>query len=82
MDSYRSVSVRIGVEDDLKHVIAKTGMKTAVANAGMVTAPGEPDDAMYLRQAEHLMRRAAFAPAAAYLQQAVEMNPASKVNIT
>ena len=52
---------------------------------GMVTAkgiefnPGDPNDEMYLRQAEHLMKRGAYNPAIVYLHQSLKMNPESKV---
>jgi len=59
-------------------VIAKTGMKNAVTSTN-VLQPGEPNDAMYLKQAEHLMRRSIFPSALIYLNQALAMNPTSKV---
>ena len=41
--------------------------------------PGAPNDEMYLRQAEHLMKRGAYEPALVYLHQSLSMNPQSKV---
>ena len=76
MDSYRNVAVHFEA-GDLKSVMAKTGMKSSVLVPAV--GPGEPNDVMYLKQAEHLMKRGAFAPAILYLQQALAMNPMSKV---
>ena len=42
--------------------------------------PGAPNDEMYLRQAEHLMKRGAYEPALIYLHQSLTMNPKSLVN--
>ena len=42
--------------------------------------PGAPNDEMYLRQAEHLMKRGAYEPALIYLHQSLTMNPQSLVN--
>ncbi len=56
------------------------GMKnTFLANAAG-QAPGDPSDDMYLRQAEHLMKRSIYPAAVAYLDQAISINPSSKVS--
>ncbi len=78
VDAYRSVAVQMGAAADLKNVISKSGMKTNfLASPG--TGPGEPNDEMYLKQAEHLMKRSIYPAAVAYLDQAIHLNPHSKV---
>ncbi len=54
------------------------GMKTSFLPAPG-TGPGEPNDEMYLKQAEHLMKRSIYPSAVAYLDQAINLNPHSKV---
>ena len=50
------------------------------AQSGAVDlVPGDPNDEMYLRQAEHLMKRGALQAAIIYLHQSLTMNPESKV---
>ena len=78
MDAYRSVAVQMGAAADLKNVISKSGMKTNFL-AAPGTGPGEPNDEMYLKQAEHLMKRSIYPAAVAYLDQAIHLNPHSKV---
>ena len=78
MDTYRSVAVHLGTSD------LKSMMKANLKAKGNIpvtndVGPGEPNDVMYLKQAEHLMKRGTFAPAVMYLEQALMMNPASKV---
>jgi hypothetical protein len=46
------------------------------ANAELV---GAPNDLMYLKQGEHLMKKGVFSPALTYLNQALLLNPESKV---
>jgi len=77
VDTNRMVAVELGASADLKAVIAKTGMKNAVTSSN-VAQPGEPNDAMYLKQAEHLMKRSIFSSALMYLNLALAMNPTSK----
>ena len=76
MDTYRNVAVHFDA-GDLKSAMAKTGMKSIAA--GPCIGPGEPDDQMYLKQAEHLMKRGAYKPALLYLEQALAINPTSNI---
>lgn len=77
MDAYRSVAVHFGTTD-LKSQMAKTGMKSHMLSTG--AGPGEPNDVMYLKQAEHLIKRSVYGPAIMYLDQALQLNPSSKVS--
>ncbi|TRY76306.1 hypothetical protein TCAL_06373, partial [Tigriopus californicus] len=74
VDSYRSVAVHLS-GSDLKNTMKPTGMpshfKLEVTNDGV-------DDAMYLKQAEHLMKRGVYGPALMYLETALLYNPISK----
>ena len=63
--------------DDLKGALKDSGM--ASNQQGHESEPGAPNDEMYLRQAEHLMKRGAYHPAMIYLHQSLSMNPESKV---
>ncbi len=38
-----------------------------------------PSDTMYLKQGEHLMKKGVYGPALVYINQALIMNPDSKV---
>ena len=75
MDAYRSIA--FNDTDDLKGIMKEKGMQMQVQ--GPETNPGDPDDEMYLRQAEHLMKRGVYHPAIIYLHKSLTMNPDSKV---
>jgi len=76
VDSYRGISVQLGgPEADLKNEIDKSGL----ANFSSEAVPGAPTESMYLKQAEHLMKKGVTNAALGYLQQALTMNPESKV---
>ena len=62
---------------DLTSVMKDAGL-TSTLNQQQQN-PGAPNDEMYLRQAEHLMKRGAFEPALVYLHKSLTMNPQSKV---
>lgn len=79
VDAHRSVAVHLGTAD-LKVAMKGSGISTKSAH-GEGAGPGEPNHAMYLKQAEHLMKRGAFAPAIEYLNEAIRMNPTSKVKL-
>ena len=77
VDAHRGISVQLGGEEtDLKAAMDKSGLCTT---ATIERLPGQPSDDMYLKQAEHLMRKGVLAPALAYIDQAMKMNPDSKV---
>lgn len=78
VDSYRNTAVILGGsnEADLKSQMQKSGMKVTKVEL----APGEPSDVMYLKQAEHLMKKGNHESACIYLDEALMMNPTSKVN--
>ena len=40
---------------------------------------GQPNEDMYLKQAEHLMKKGVLAPALSYIDTAIKLNPHSKV---
>lgn len=73
MDSYRGIACNMGL--DLKGLMKDSGK----FQPGQETLPGEPNDEMYLRQAEHLMRRGTYQTALIYLHESLAMNPESKV---
>ncbi len=77
VDSYRGISVQLGgPEADLKNEIDKSGL----AHFNSYDAqPGSPTESMYLKQAEHLMKKGVTNAALGYLKQALTMNPESKV---
>ena len=80
MDAYRSVAVHLGTSD-LKNMMKASLKGTGIAGTvNNDVSPGEPNDVMYLKQAEHLMKRGTFRPAISYLEQALCMNPTSKVS--
>ncbi len=66
----------MGGGGDLKLAIKDSGLK----NKEEEQAPGAPNDAMYLKQAEHLIRRAQYKPALTYLMESLHMNPESLVS--
>lgn len=77
VDSYRGISVQLGgPEADLKNEIDKSGLAHF---ANSEAQPGAPTEMMYLKQAEHLMKKGVTNAALGYLQQALTMNPESKV---
>ena len=54
MDSYRSFATKLGGgTEDLKDSILMSGLKL---KSGELLMPGEPNDQMYLKQAEYLIR--------------------------
>jgi len=77
VDAHRGISVRLGgPESDLKNEIDKSGIANFARDEN---SPGAPNDVMYLKQAEHLMRKGAYKPAIVYLDTALGINSASKV---
>ena len=61
-------------------------LKSAMKGSGIATKdsllnPGEPNAEMYLKQAEHLMKRGGLQPAIVYLEKALTLNPVSKVSV-
>ena len=74
VDSTRNVAFE--QTSDLKGVMKEQGLKNSANND---FNPGEPNNEMYLRQAEHLMKRGAYNPALVYLHQSLQMKPDSKV---
>ena len=75
VDAYRSIAFGQDTSD-LRSQLKESGMNTAQA---VDLVPGDPNDEMYLRQAEHLMKRGALQAAIVYLHQSLTMNPESKV---
>lgn len=74
VDVYRNTA--FNEVSDLKGIMKEKGMSTgATADYN----PGDPNYEMYLRQAEHLMKRGAYNQAIIYLHQSLQMNPDSKV---
>ena len=54
VDSYRSFATKLGGgTEDLKDSILMSGLKL---KSGELLMPGEPNDQMYLKQAEYLIR--------------------------
>ena len=59
VDAYRMISVNCDSgNDDLKSIMAKAGSKVRSADAKEI--PGEPNLVMYLKLAEHLLRKGHF----------------------
>jgi hypothetical protein len=71
-----AVSLGAGGLEDLKRLMSEK--KGEVDQYDSV--PGAPNEYMYLKQAEHLLRIAAYPAAAKYTQKALEMNPESTVS--
>ena len=63
---------------DLTNVMKDAGFTSASLHQQL--NPGAPNDEMYLRQAEHLIKRGAYDPALVYLHQSLTMNPKSLVS--
>ena len=61
-----------GGQEDLKDSIIHSGLKLKSDIAG--PQPGDPDENMYLKQAEHLMRIGRYPAAMSYLKTSLEMN--------
>lgn len=79
VDAHRGISVQLGgPESDLKTEIDKSGIASFARDDN---SPGCPNDVMYLKQAEHLMRKAAYKPALVYLDTALAINSGSKVKM-
>ena len=78
VDAYRSIAFTQDTSD-LRGQIKEAGMNTNTGALDLV--PGDPNDEMYLRQAEHLMKRGALQAAIIYLHQSLTMNPESKVKL-
>lgn len=76
VDAYRSIAFGQDTSD-LRSQIKEAGMNAQSGALDLV--PGDPNDEMYLRQAEHLMKRGALQAAIIYLHQSLTMNPESKV---
>ena len=57
------------------------GLNSPAMSAEALGLPEDIDDAMYLKQAEHLMKRGILGPAEVYLDNAMKLNPASKVRV-
>ena len=77
VDSYRGISVQLGgPEVDLKEAIDQSGLLLFNASADLA---GAPNELMYLKQGEHLMKKGVYEPALIYLNQALVLNPESKV---
>ena len=76
VDAYRSIAFGQDTTD-LRSQLKESGMNTQTG--AMDWVPGDPNDEMYLRQAEHLMKRGALQAAIIYLHQSLTMNPESKV---
>ena len=60
VDQHRNVAVVFDSSGDLKSAMAKTGLKSLVA-ALQRQQSDEPDHVLYLKQAEHLMKRSTYA---------------------
>ena len=73
-DPYRQIGFTLGL--DLVGLIRSKNME------GEATfKPGEPNDVMYLRQAENFLKKGNCAQALNYLIKSLTMNPESKVSI-
>lgn len=73
VDTYRGLATQLGGGgEDLKDTIIMSGLKLKADIAG--PQPGDPDEIMYLKQAEHLMRIGRYPAAMRYLNTAMQMN--------
>ena len=63
---------------DLTSVMKDAGLTSS--SQFITQNPGAPNHEMYLRQAEHLIKRGAYDPALVYLHQSLTMNPKSLVS--
>jgi hypothetical protein len=77
IDQYRAVSSQLGGPAvDLKDAIDKSGLTLFNSGDDHDVANSEM---MYLKQGEHLMKKGVCGPALIYLNQALTINPDSKV---
>ena len=75
VDTYRMISVNAGSgNEDLKSIMAHSGRKIRTDDK---LAPGEPDLHMYLRLADHLMKKGLIDSAMQSITEAADFNPES-----
>ena len=75
VDSYRMISVSAGSGNaDLKSIMASSGRKIRTDDK---LAPGEPDLHMYLRLADHLMKKGLIEGAMQSIAEAADFDPES-----
>ena len=75
VDSSRMVSVNMGSgADDLRSIMAKAGAKIKSDDR---LAPGEPNLIMYLKLAEHQLKKGQFETALQSVAEAAEFSPES-----
>ena len=75
VDTYRMMAVNLGSDNaDLKQMMAKAGSKIKTDEKG---APGEPNLILYLKLADHLLRKRNFEAALANVAEAAEYSPDS-----
>ena len=77
VDSSRMVSVNMGSgADDLRAIMAKAGAKIKSDDR---LAPGEPNLIMYLKLAEHQLKKGQFETALQSVAEAAEFSPESSL---
>ena len=69
------MSVQLG-GSDLKGMISTQ----SILGADSVQLPGEPNELMYMKQAQHYITKCKFKEALIYIKRALEYNPNSAVS--
>ena len=52
----------------------------SILGVDSILMPGEPNELMYLKQAQHYMKKSKFQEALIYIKRALEYNPESSVS--